>query len=198
MNVPVPLSVTPSKPVQPPVIVRRAGFADLEAVCDQVAALAEASSTAARWSEVAYHSYLATDVSGNSIQTKALFLAWAGAEPVASSQMSCPTTPAAGQRVVGFAAFSAIPGMGECALENMVVAESWRKQGIGARLLSAGMLWCRTYSASPMWLEVRASNHDAIALYERAGFSIAGRRPHYYREPVEAAIQMKKILQPAS
>ena len=80
----------------------------------------------------------------------------------------------------------------------MAVAKPWRKQGIGLRLLSAGLLWCRAHSGSDMWLEVRASNVDAIRLYERAGFSIAGRRADYYSGPVEAAIQMKQAFRPPS
>ena len=41
-------------------------------------------------------------------------------------------------------------------------------------------------------LEVRVSNGDAIALYEKAGFKEEGRRKNFYRNPREDALIMKK------
>jgi ribosomal-protein-alanine N-acetyltransferase len=76
----------------------------------------------------------------------------------------------------------------------MAVAGPWQKQGIGGRLLSAGLLWCRAQAAARVFLEVRESNRAAIALYERAGFSVVGNRPGYYREPLEDGLQMRKVL----
>jgi len=175
-------------------IIRRAWSEDIEAVCEEVCRLGEASVTAAHWPITAYRAYLASETAEEDTQKKVLFLACARTEPFASSVVSdSDDTP--WKHIVGFAAFSAIPGMGECSLENMAVAKPWRKQGIGSRLLSAGLLWCRGHSGSGVCLEVRASNVDAIRLYEWAGFSIAGRRPDYYSGPVEAAIQMKKDLE---
>ena len=184
--------VTPTR--LPAVIIRRAGMGDIEAVCEEVCRLGEVSATAAHWPITAYRAYLARKNAEENTQKKALFLACARAESFASSVVS-GSDDTTWERIVGFAAFSAIPGMGECSLENMAVAKPWRKQGIGSRLLSAGLLWCRAHSGSGVWLEVRASNVDAIRLYEGAGFSIAGRRPDYYSGPVEAAIQMKKALE---
>jgi [ribosomal protein S18]-alanine N-acetyltransferase len=40
-------------------------------------------------------------------------------------------------------------------------------------------------------LEVRAGSAGAIALYERLGFVAVGRRPGYYRSPVEDAVLMR-------
>jgi [ribosomal protein S18]-alanine N-acetyltransferase len=40
-------------------------------------------------------------------------------------------------------------------------------------------------------LEVRPSNTAARRLYEKMGFSEAGRRPAYYREPQEDALLLK-------
>jgi ribosomal-protein-alanine N-acetyltransferase len=98
--------------------------------------------------------------------------------------------------LVGFAAFSAIMtvGAGESTLENMAVAGAWQRKGIGSRLLASGLLWCRAHAAATVFLEVRASNRVAIALYERTGFSAVGNRPGYYREPAEDGLQMQKAL----
>jgi ribosomal-protein-alanine N-acetyltransferase len=45
-----------------------------------------------------------------------------------------------------------------------------------------------------MFLEVRASNAAAIALYSGAGFQAVGRRVRYYARPVEDAIVMRMAL----
>ena len=39
-------------------------------------------------------------------------------------------------------------------------------------------------------LEVRESNSTAISLYQKKGFVINGRRPHFYKNPSEAALIM--------
>jgi ribosomal-protein-alanine N-acetyltransferase len=47
-----------------------------------------------------------------------------------------------------------------------------------------------------MFLEVRASNAAAIALYSSAGFEGVGRRVRYYARPIEDAVVMKLGLRP--
>jgi ribosomal-protein-alanine N-acetyltransferase len=37
-------------------------------------------------------------------------------------------------------------------------------------------------------LEVRPSNHAALAFYRAQGFAVTGRRPRYYADPVEDAV----------
>jgi ribosomal-protein-alanine N-acetyltransferase len=50
-----------------------------------------------------------------------------------------------------------------------------------------------------MTLEVRASNHGAMALYERLGFKVIGRRRGYYTDDGEDAVVMwsDSLLSPA-
>jgi ribosomal-protein-alanine N-acetyltransferase len=172
------------------VIVRRATEADVGAVVR----LAEASANAAQWSSAMAMAYFAAEKPGNAIQAKAIFVARVSELAVPRAEVPDASSPSG--NVVGFAAFSAVTsaGPGECSLENIVVADAWRNFGIGGRLLAAGMLWCRAQFGASVWLEVRASNHDAIALYERAGFMVVGRRPGYYIQPDEDAVEMRKIL----
>ncbi len=184
-----------TQPVQTASIIRRAGIADIEAVCDAAWKLADISA-AAHWPRTAYYPYVTLETAGSGLQAKAMFVACVGTPEGRTPPTSRENLNAIAEQIIGFAAFFAITDGGECALENMAVAEPWRKRGIGMRLLSAGLLWCRAHSGSSVWLEVRASNHGAIALYERAGFSIVGRRPGYYSEPAETALQMQKLLGP--
>lgn len=57
----------------------------------------------------------------------------------------------------------------------------WRGQGLGTSMINQVIAVCRARRARALFLEVRAGNRPAIALYERAGFVVRGRRPQYYR-----------------
>ena len=76
----------------------------------------------------------------------------------------------------------------EWELENIVVALSTRRQGLGKQLLRALLESARQQRARAVWLEVRSSNAAARALYRACGFVEAGTRPRYYQNPEEAAI----------
>ncbi|MFC2620031.1 MAG: ribosomal-protein-alanine N-acetyltransferase, partial [Pauljensenia sp.] len=48
--------------------------------------------------------------------------------------------------------------------------------------------------AHEIFLDVRPSNAAAISLYESRGFVEIGRRPRYFRNPVEDAVEMRAPL----
>ena len=92
--------------------------------------------------------------------------------------------------VIGYAFCREIAGESE--LLNLAVAPALRRSGVGARLLAAALDWARDRGARETFLEVRASNRAAIALYEREGFRAVGRRPGYYEAPAEDAILYRR------
>ena len=69
-----------------------------------------------------------------------------------------------------------------------------RGQGIGAMILDALLAWSREAGAREIFLDVRPSNEGAIHLYETRGFVEIGRRPRYFRNPVEEAVEMRASL----
>ena len=71
---------------------------------------------------------------------------------------------------------------------NAAVARSHRRRGIATQLVAAALEWSRRPGTQRAYLEVRASNEAAIALYKRHGFSPCGRRSRYYQDPVEDAV----------
>ena len=75
-----------------------------------------------------------------------------------------------------------------CDLENIVVANSARRQGMGSRLLQALIAEARRQRAARILLEVRQSNAGACTFYEKFGFALDGRRKSYYSNPVEDAL----------
>jgi len=74
---------------------------------------------------------------------------------------------------------------------NMAVDFSSRRQGVGMALVHAALK--ELPGNSDVFLEVRESNRSAIAFYGAHGFSIAGKRTGYYRDPEENALLMNKI-----
>lgn len=69
-----------------------------------------------------------------------------------------------------------------------------RGRGVGAALLDALLGWAADAGAREVFLDVRPSNGSAIALYESRGFVEIGRRPRYFRNPVEEAVEMRASL----
>lgn len=81
---------------------------------------------------------------------------------------------------------------GESELLNLAVDPDQRRGGVGGLLLTAALDWITARGARETFLEVRASNVAAIALYERAGFRAVGRRTGYYQRPSEDAIVYRR------
>jgi len=82
----------------------------------------------------------------------------------------------------------------EAEILNLAVIEAKRRKGEGGVLLKGAMDEFRTQQVSRVFLEVRESNTRGTAFYAKHGFSEAGRRAGYYRDPEEAAIVMEKKL----
>jgi ribosomal-protein-alanine N-acetyltransferase len=76
----------------------------------------------------------------------------------------------------------------EWELENIVVAPTARRIGLGMRLIQALLVKARETNSEAVFLEVRESNTAARSLYEKAGFALTGRRKSYYTNPPEDAV----------
>ncbi|HYC67181.1 GNAT family N-acetyltransferase [Brevundimonas sp.] len=68
----------------------------------------------------------------------------------------------------------------EAEILTLAVRPSARRRGLGARLVGEGVLAAAARGAVRVLLEVAEDNAPARALYARAGFGEAGRRPDYY------------------
>jgi ribosomal-protein-alanine N-acetyltransferase len=85
----------------------------------------------------------------------------------------------------------------EAELANLAVDPEVRGRGIGTALLQGALGAAEARGARTMYLEVRASNQSAIALYGSHGFVEIARRPSYYRKPVEDALILRRVSGPA-
>jgi [ribosomal protein S18]-alanine N-acetyltransferase len=97
--------------------------------------------------------------------------------------------------IVGY--FVAMTGAGEMHLLNLTVAPAWQGRGLAGTMLDALQDHCATQRLGTLWLEVRASNLRAQALYRRRGFADVGMRRGYYpaaRAAREDAVVMRLQL----
>lgn len=107
------------------------------------------------------------------------------------------TIPALGEeRLLGY--FIADRILDESTLMNICVAPEQQGQGFGRQLMAHYLQLCDQQSVTQCWLEVRASNLAAQALYLASGYQENGRRRHYYQsvagdeDAVLMALQLKR------
>lgn len=82
----------------------------------------------------------------------------------------------------------------EVYINNIAVSKELRRSGIGKGLLSSLEDNVMKNNASFITLEVRESNLPAISLYTSLGYKTAGKRKRFYRDPIEDAVLMTKLL----
>ena len=82
----------------------------------------------------------------------------------------------------------------EGSITNIATHPCARRQGLGRAVVSALLEQGRMRALGEIFLEVRASNEAAIALYRSLGFLEVGRRKNFYRLPTEDALLMRVTL----
>jgi RimJ/RimL family protein N-acetyltransferase len=143
------------------VTVRRAREEDLDALVDQLAAVAEEG----RW--------IATEAPVDRERRRRRF-----AEDLERDDTVLLVADAGGQLVGQLGLVLARYGVADL---GMLVADGWRRRGVGSGLLRAGIDWARQAGAHKVALQVWPHNRAAIALYERFGFQHEGRLRRHYR-----------------
>lgn len=82
----------------------------------------------------------------------------------------------------------------EAEILNLAVAPARHRGGIGRALVERALATLAGRGAWRVFLEVREANAAARALYAALGFEEVGRRPEYYRRPVEDAIILRAAI----
>lgn len=95
------------------------------------------------------------------------------------------------QKILGYIGMYVSPPEGE--ITNVAVAEEFRGQGVGRKLVSAIRQWAKEHGVDRIVLEVRSSNQAAIHVYEKEGFVRLGIRKNFYQFPREDADIMEWI-----
>lgn len=111
-------------------------------------------------------------------------------EEAVAATLALPTTRAwlawDGDRPVGHLVASLVADVGE--VLTVAVLPEARRRGLGARLLDACQDHWREAGVAEGFLEVRAGNAPARALYERAGWERVGIRRGYYADGEDAVL----------
>ena len=104
------------------------------------------------------------------------------------ARLDNPRPQAHSYRLAGY--IVARTGAEELHINNVAVRESYRRRGIGRDLLDLILEEGKRSGVQRAFLELRAGNAAALALYEKCGFRVIARREKYYSEPVEDALVM--------
>lgn len=97
-------------------------------------------------------------------------------------------------RLVGYAGLRAVSGARDADIQTITIAEASRGRGRGRGLLRALLEEAAKRRVTDVFLEVRADNPVAQALYASEGFLEIGRKPRYYQPDDVDAVVMKLDL----
>ena len=81
----------------------------------------------------------------------------------------------------------------EAHIATIAVHPDFRRQGIGEQILLSALRAARQEGARRAFLEVRAGNAAAQAMYKKYGFVVAGVRRGYYKDNNEDALLMDLV-----
>lgn len=93
-------------------------------------------------------------------------------------------------RVFGYVGSQTV--LDESDMMNVAVDPRFRRQGIARALIETLISKLAKMGSRCLRLEVRVSNENARALYERMGFQQLGLRKNYYHNPKEDALILGK------
>ena len=98
------------------------------------------------------------------------------------------------EQVDGYAGLRAPRGEAQADIQTIGVAERARRQGLGRVFMLRLIDEARERGASEVFLEVRADNPGAQALYDSLGFERIAVRPKYYQPDGVDAIIMRLTI----
>ena len=88
--------------------------------------------------------------------------------------------------IIGF--ISADYVLDECTIFNIGVLPQYRRKGLGKLLIDELICEAKKRDFAFITLEVRSENIPAYKLYEKAGFTLCGKRKGYYKNPDDDAL----------
>ena len=173
----MPVSDTPRSNM--PISIRSAAPHDVPTIL----AIEQAAPAASHWTAEQYQSRVQSSNKSSRTSSDKGPARTSAQRPV---QSTCFLVAECAGQVCGFICARIVAG--EWEIENVVVAEKFRRDGIAAKLMRSLIAQWEESAGTAVLLEVRESNAAARALYAKCGFHETGRRRGYYREPVEDAI----------
>ena len=100
--------------------------------------------------------------------------------------------------VQGYAGLMVPAGATEADVQTIAVAPDVRRMGLGRALMHALLKAARAAGVREVFLEVRADNDGAQAMYDSLGFVGIGVRPGYYQpDDVDALVMKLELTRPS-
>ncbi|MFI9559956.1 ribosomal protein S18-alanine N-acetyltransferase [Nonomuraea endophytica] len=93
--------------------------------------------------------------------------------------------------IVGYAGLAAAGDQAD--VQTIAVLQDHQSRGIGGAMLTELLGEARRRGAREIFLEVRADNPRAKAVYERFGFEEIGLRRRYYDDGTDAVMMRRKL-----
>jgi [ribosomal protein S18]-alanine N-acetyltransferase len=97
----------------------------------------------------------------------------------------------AGEEIVGYAGLAAAGDQAD--VQTIAVSAPMQRVGVGSAMLKELLAEAVRRGATAVFLEVRADNPPAQAMYERFGFERIGLRRDYYDDGTDAVMMMRKL-----
>jgi ribosomal-protein-alanine acetyltransferase len=104
--------------------------------------------------------------------------------------------PGQPERIEAYAGLRSPRNLPQADIQTIAVAESARRHGLGRTLMQRMIAEARDRGAKEIFLEVRADNPAAQALYDSLGFERIAVRPRYYPGRVDAVVMRLVIPEP--
>lgn len=98
------------------------------------------------------------------------------------------------EKMIGYVSCYYVDDVGY--INNVGVHPEYRGMGIGQTLLIQLEETAISRGVCSLFLEVRSKNAIAIGMYEKLGYKKQGERPFFYRDPVDNADLMVKVIVP--
>jgi [ribosomal protein S18]-alanine N-acetyltransferase len=100
------------------------------------------------------------------------------------------------ERIDAYAGLLAPRGSAQGDIQTIAVSPGARGAGLGRVLLRSLLAEAWRRGAAEVFLEVRADNPVATALYDSLGFERIGVRPRYYRGGIDAILMRLRLSEP--
>ena len=98
------------------------------------------------------------------------------------------------EKLTGYLSFYELEG--EIEILNLAIAPKFQRCGYASKLLTTLLVQGKQRNVQSVILEVRPSNHAALALYKKFSFQEVGRRRKYYQDSGEDALIMQAPCNP--
>jgi GNAT superfamily N-acetyltransferase len=95
--------------------------------------------------------------------------------------------------LVGYAALAKRPAQSAIWVQDLIVAKTARRNGVGSALLAGVLRWARDEKLTWLLLEVQTKNYPAIQFCQKQGLNFCGFNDHFFANQDIAVFFVKAV-----